>query len=388
MSESVAILNDDFRVHGGSQHVAVELARLFDAPIYNAYQDDSVVPDDVEAIEVFDGRKEQWLLNRHWFVQDMVQMFGWQHQPDLQQYDTIIVNKNNAGWYVPREDQTVVKYSHSTPRGLYDLWQDHQPSRKYTVLAPLMRALYRVNVTYPDAWACNSEIVQHRHEKYWDVSPEVVYPPVHTEEFGPDHAIVDRDAYLTVGRLDYNKRVEDMLEAVRGTDMRLIVAGDGPCRRELEASAPSNVEFRGFVSEAEKRQLLTECKAFIMNAKAEDFGMSPVEALASGTPVIGVREGYTQHQIADGVTGILYDHGVPNLHRALTRFERGGVTADEDDLQAAAERYDVAHFRARMRELVATAQDASTIEVTPPQPAADPDEQPEHPAVADGGVES
>ena len=117
--------------------------------------------------------------------------------------------------------------------------------------------------------------------------------------------------------------------------------------------------------ETEKRELLGAAAAVVYAAVNEDFGLVPIEAYASGTPVIGVRDGYTKYQIQDGATGILFNRGVDNLAKSIERFAEEGVTADEADLVELADAYGVERFREQIRTAVAGAVDHARIEVTP-----------------------
>jgi glycosyltransferase involved in cell wall biosynthesis len=119
-----------------------------------------------------------------------------------------------------------------------------------------------------------------------------------------------------------------------------------------QAAELDNVEFRGYLEETEKFQLLRSAKALVFAAQGESFGMVPIEAFASGTPVIGINSGYTKHQIRDGKNGILYERGVENLAHAIEEFERDGIEASAAELKSKAEEYSTEKFRKRIRTLV------------------------------------
>lgn len=135
-------------------------------------------------------------------------------------------------------------------------------------------------------------------------------------------------------------------------DRQLIIAGDGSERSTLEARADGceNIEFVGYVSESQKRELLSGARAFVNNALAEDFGITTAEALASGTPVIGVREGMTQFLAVDGRAGVTYERGA--LSAVLDRFEVNGIDWSETDIERFAERFSVDAFHAGMSDAV------------------------------------
>lgn len=360
---SIAVAHEHYRYPGGGEHVAEHIAELFDAPIYAGIIRDGTLPDkDIEFHEVFSGVKKR-LMDRSTFVRDFLYFLGWQYRPELREYDVIIQSGNNPGWYVPEDDQVVVRYTHSTPRTAFDRFQEKGASRVVRTYGTVSRVLYQSNVTFPDRYVANSELVRYRLEKYWGIDDApVVYPPVPVEDFEP---APKGEFYLTYSRLMPNKRFEEMIDAFkRMPDRRLVVGGDGALRPDLEARAAGfdNIEFLGYMSESEKRDRVGRAKALVYAARNEDFGMVPVEAMAGGTPVIGVDEGYTRFQVDDGRTGVLYDRGVEGLVDAVERFEREGVTAGPDEIAAEAAEYSVANFRRRLRRLVAkTVAEAPTL---------------------------
>lgn len=366
-TKDVAILDDDFGQMGGSQRVAIEIAREFNAPIYSARVNPQVPPNDVDVRPAFTKWWEQRAMNSHHLVQDAFQMLGWQYVDALGDYDTVIINKNNAGWYVPRDDQTVVKYVHSTPRNAYDRFHQTDGSYKRRILNTVIRTLYRPNIAYPDAWACNSDLVARRLQKYWGLNADqisVIYPPVNVNTYHPDDAPT-QDYYLTISRLVGHKRIDEIIQAFNqlGDDYTLKVAGTGPYESTLQEIAGANVEFLGYVDETQKRRLLAGARGFVFAAENEDFGLTPIESMAAGTPVIGVQDGFTQHQLINQKNGLLYTRGGSNLQDVIRRFDRDGVDWTPGEIQAFSERFSAKRFRASMRELVEAATKANEIHV-------------------------
>jgi glycosyltransferase involved in cell wall biosynthesis len=353
MDQDVAVVHGHYLSHGGAEVVAEQLARVFDAPLYYGFGDPDAVPDNgTEHIGLFTDRP--WNRFREsGLLRDAYYMWAFQHVPELHQYDVLIQSGNEMGWYVPPDDQVVVKYVHSTPRAAYDRFPDVGADPVARLQGFLTRLLYHPHVTYPDKYVANSDLVARRVRRYWGIDDVgIAYPPVEVDSY---HQAASEDFYLTVSRLAASKCVDEIVRAFAGRDDRLIVGGTGPREDELRRLAGPNVEVRGFLDEAEKRDLLARAKAFVFAARNEDFGIVPIEALASGTPVIGVRDGFTQYQIRDGENGLLFARGSDSLAAALDRFEREGVTMSGDDLVAEAERYGLDAFRSRMRGFVEAA---------------------------------
>lgn len=367
MTENVAVLHGNYFARGGGERVADAIADAFDAPLYYGFGD-GTPDDDRDRRKLFDPT---WLgkrLAEHIYQwRDFRFMTNSTHLPELHEYDCVIQSGNEFGWYVPYQaTQPVVKYVHSPPRGPYDLHHRHGGSLLHRAYSLAAKVLYEHTLTYPDVYVANSEVVARRCQKAWGVTPEIVYPPVDVDNYGPEHGSAERpDTYLTFSRLYRHKRTREIVQAFEHLpDCQLIVGGDGPQRETLERLAPDNVDVRGYLPEDEKRTLLAECQALIFNARSEDFGIVPIEAFASGTPVIGVNEGFTRYQIRDGENGYLYDDGeaINSLWAAIDYHRTNPVAWDSDQLQAYADQFSRQRFESEMQAVVDRAIAADEIE--------------------------
>ncbi|GAA0728385.1 glycosyltransferase involved in cell wall biosynthesis [Halorubrum trapanicum] len=359
---SVAVAHGNYLERGGAERVSDELARLFDAPLYYGFGDPDYLPTDVETTSLFNDSPVSF-LKRNILTRDLYYAWAAQRLPELTEYDTLVLSKNELSWYVPEDEQTLVHYIHSTPRTPYDLFQQRAGSPITRLYAFLARTLFLPNTNYPDRFVANSELVARRVQRYWGVPSEkvsVVYPPVPVGEYEPRERA---DYYLTYSRLIPEKRIGAIVDAFDELDTELVVGGAGRERGALESRAPENVTFVGYMDETEKKRRLGEAKALLFNAMNEDFGMIPVEAFASGTPVLGVAEGYTKYQVRDGENGYTHGPNPASIRESIARFEQEGVAWSSAQIQTFAERYSTAAFREGMREAVARAQSESCVTV-------------------------
>ena len=357
---------------GGGDRLAWELARVFeDAPFYVGWQDESIEPDDINSKQLIEGRWLTWALERGGILRQLAHLLGWQIAPPLREYDVLVTSGNEPLFYVAPDDQTWIAYIHHTNRRQSDQITEARSQRFSSprlLLYYLMRVLFDHNTHRPDLFVVNSEIVKRRVVRYWGVSEDkvrVVYPPVRTHTYSPADAATE-DFYLTLSRLDWHKDIDGIVRAFNQLDQRLIVAGDGPERKRLAQLADDNIEFVGFVDEDRKRRLLSQAKAFVFNARDEDFGIAPVEALAAGTPLLGINEGMTQFQVVEGKNGYRHTRAGtsgPSLVQTVKQFEQNGVEWTPEDIASFAERFSVSAFEEGMREAVDEA--VSNADVTP-----------------------
>lgn len=395
MTDDIAIAHKDYDVRGGGEILAERLARAFDAPLFVGRRDlDKERDDDLDIREIDYDPLPEWLATRlidnYGITRSAVYQLVWQQVDGLTDFETVIMSGNEPLWWVPEDHQTVLAYTHSTPRWQYDLFPSDVDSRKGVIYHYLSRVLYDHNVRRPDLFVANSERVARRIQLYWGIPDErvrVVYPPVAVSEFDPTAAPAG-DYFLCLGRLAGHKRTRDVVRAFDdlGDEYELVVAGRGPEGDRLREMAGSNVRFAGFVSEDRKRALYAGAKALVYPCENEDFGMVPVEAMAAGTPVIGVKEGFTEYQVRDGENGLLWPRERGEPARTIREFEREGVAWGPDRIAAfARQNFGIAEFRAGMREAVAEAREMTRIDPDLDVPdVAEPAAMTER-AVGDGG---
>lgn len=204
-----------------------------------------------------------------------------------------------------------IYYCHTPPRFLYDL-RDHYHETFPTWQRPLLALLrnwlqprYEAAVRGMDVVLANSHNVRKRLQSYLGVDSKVVYPPVDTVQY---RWIDEAGYFLSTARLEPLKRVDVLVRAFRRMpDQRLVVTSGGSelvRLRKLAADAP-NIHFTGWLSDAALRKWMGEARASIYLPVDEDFGMSPVESMAAGKPVIGVAEGGLLETVLDQETGFL-----------------------------------------------------------------------------------
>ncbi|WP_137287514.1 glycosyltransferase [Halorussus salinisoli] len=359
--QSIAIAHGNYLERGGAETLSDELARTFDAPLYYGFGSDEHVSDDVDARSLYEDSPFS-AVKQSVFLRDLYYAWNAQRIPELTDYDVVVLSKNELSWYVPEDEQVVVHYTHSTPRVPYDLFQQRANSVFSRLYAFVARTMFLPNTKFPDKFVANSELVARRLRRYWGVPDEkieVVYPPVNVDQYESRET---RDYYLTYSRLISEKRIDAIVRAFEGLDAKLVVGGAGDERESLERLAPENVEFVGYMSEAEKIRRLGEAKAVVFNAMNEDFGIIPIEAFASGTPVLGVNEGYTKYQILDGENGLVHDPDPASIRDSIEAFEREGVEWGADEIATFAERFGTDRFREEMREVVENAVEAAEID--------------------------
>lgn len=372
---SIATAHWAERINGGGERVGWALARCFDAPLFVGERDPSIEPEDVDVRNVFEGHSAKKLIDRGGMLRMLGHQTGWGTAHNLREYDVLVSSGNECLAYVPAEDQPWVHYTHHTSRYATDRLPEVHGKRSGLLASTIRkgeyiqrwteRQIYSNYAKKPDLLVANSELIARRIRKYWGIPASdirVVYPPVPTDEFSASDQETE-DYYVTVSRLDWHKNIDEIVRAFNGTDQKLLVAGDGEERKDLEKLAKDNVEILGYVSEEKKQDLLSGAKAFVFAAQSEDFGIAPIEAFAAGTPVLGVKEGFTQYQVQNGKNGYVFDRGVRNLRDVIDRFEADGVSWTDEQIEDWAEKwFSPERFETAMHKIVNEAIEMTKIE--------------------------
>lgn len=333
-----AVIHDGTVHPGGAVRVVTEAARALDADLFVGFSGmdrewwEQRTPNEVTVLRT---TKRTGTVNDIRTARSMLNL-------DLRDYDVVLTSGPSAKFFQPYDDQLRIHYLHHPP--LSSLW--------FTggVFSYLVKSIDRLEtLTYP-ALLANSDLTATRAKRhYGNAVDEVICPPVSVEEFSIGENRVPKQLVM-VGRLEERKRPNVAVDAMRELpEYTLKVLGDGPKRTELERSAPSNVDFLGFVEDETVRKTIEESVAGLFLAEREDFGLTPIEYMAAGTPVVGVDEPNTNNQV-DSEVGVLVD---PNPKDVATGVREVAETEwDRSTLRERAENYGTERFRTELREFV------------------------------------
>lgn len=274
---------------------------------------------------------------------------------DFSGYDLVVVSSHACAINAdPPPGTPCVCYCHTPMRyaWLADTERGRLDGVRGRVLGGLsgwLRRQDRAAAQRPDLLVANSTAVRERIRRFYDRDAVVVHPPVEVDELRRE-AEGPRNSYLWVGRLVPYKRPLEVAEAFRGLSQRLTMVGIGPQEEELRERLPPNVELRGWISREELRHLYAEAAGFL-HVGEEDFGITMVEALAAGAPVIALNAGGARDIVRDGVDGVLVSEPtVDSLRAAVERV--GAMEWDRTALADRAASFSRADFTKRMRALI------------------------------------
>lgn len=320
---------------GGAENVLLELAKLYPKAdiytlIYNFKKFDrylknrNVIVSRLQAYPTLMHKKPEMLLP---FIKRAVE--DW----DFSSYDLVI--SSSTAWVkninVPKNVRHI-SYCHSPARMLWDSWPKYLEQHK---LGPLRRYYVTKLVSKLRLWdyyqsqqniefVANSQYVGRRIAKFYKQPSKVIYPPVAVNSLKPKVSVKKKDYYLIVSVIAPYKNIELAVRAFMQSGKRLIIAGEGSDLKRLKSLAhnASNIQFTGRVDEIKKRELLQYARGFIF-CSIEDFGITMVESIAAGTPVIALKGGGAKEIVRENITGMFFDE--PNefsLNSTIDRFEK------------------------------------------------------------------
>lgn len=253
-----------------------------------------------------------------------------------------------------------IYYCHTPPRFMYDqkdtfmvtagLWG--RPLLK--IFNEYYRPIYEDALSRMDVVVTNSQNVRTRIKKYLGLDSEVVYPPCDIKKF---KCRGQQDYYLSTARLDPLKRVDMVVRAfLKMPDKNLVVVSGGPDATRIKrlAEKARNIKFRGLVDETQLVQLMGNCIATIYIPKDEDFGMSPVESMAAGKPVLGVSEGGLLETIVHEQTGYLTPANpeIEDVIKGIRFLDKKKSLSLREGCIKQAKKFDQNIFLDRMREYI------------------------------------
>jgi glycosyltransferase involved in cell wall biosynthesis len=249
-------------------------------------------------------------------------------QLDLRGYDLIISSESGPSkGIIPPAGAVHVCYCHSPMRYIWNMFHDYRERSGFVtrlLMPPLshyLRTWDAVSASRVHEFAANSKTVARRLQTYYRRDATVIYPPVDTDAFEqvPPEAV--EDYFLMVGELVPYKRPDLAVEAFNRSGKKLVVIGGGEMLPKIRSRAGPNVTVLGPQPFEVLRHHYARCKALVFPGE-EDFGIVPVEAMASGRPVVAYRKGGATETVLDGVTGVFFDRQtVDELIEACERCE-------------------------------------------------------------------
>jgi glycosyltransferase involved in cell wall biosynthesis len=396
----IALVHDYIKEYGGAERVLEVLTEIFpDAPIYTAFykqnspayerfKDKQIVASWVQNFPGFSDR----LYSPLRFLTPLI--WG---SFDLSKYDLVI---SSASWYItkgfkkPNDKFTEICYCHTPPRWLYGYstsvnFQKYWPVKLYALIVGHFLRLYDFKQAQKvDYFIANSKEVQSRIKKFYKRDATIIYPPVSLNGAEVDTKIFSLPAqgsqklnlkfegsnessenfvssraknadaapyYFIVSRIVGAKGLELAVEAALKMGFQLKIAGSPAGyyfeHDKLVKKSQGKVEFLGQVSDEELVKLYKGAKGFLALSKDEDFGITPVESQALGTPVIAFNGGGYKETVIDGKTGVLFDdYSVEGLLTAIKRFE--GIKFNERDCVENADKFSKERFKREIKEFV------------------------------------
>ena len=354
----VAIVHD-WLYGGGAERVVLELHRMYpEAPIYTSYCTDEWRErlDNV----VITGWLQKWPLSTLRKFLPILRIWWFTHL-DFSEYDLVISSSGAEAKGVKTGPYTShINYCHSPTHYYwmrYDAYLKNPGFGKFDWLArwglrllvgPLRKWDFKA-AQRPNVMIANSTHTQNMIKKYYKRDAEVVFPPVDIDRFKPKPNET-RHGFVTAGRQTPYKRIDLAVAACTQLGVPLVVIGNGPDHRKLEKMAGRSVTFLTNTTDEGVADHFRTALAFIFPGM-DDFGITPIEAMASGTPVIAYKKGGALDYVAENKTGTFFNKPtVESLVKAIEDFSPGRYR--QDSLIAKAAEFSPTVFQQRMREVI------------------------------------
>lgn len=320
----IAIFHDYIGAIGGGEKLILTLAQGLNADVITTDVDRDAIKKmgfkDVQILSLGETVKISPLKQLH-------ASFKFAKCDYTDKYDSFIFSGNWA-YFAAKKHNPNVYYCHTPTRAFYDLYNTYKKNQSVVTIIPFILWVFMHSkiseyyLNYVNRIVTNSMNTKRRIKKYFHRDAVIVYPSVETskytcKEYG--------DFWLSVNRLYPEKRIELQIDAFSQIkDEKLIIVGGfakgdhaSNYVKKLYKKLPENVRLINSVSETHLLELYSTCKGHITTALDEDFGMTPLESMASGKPVIAVKEGGYLETVIDGVTGFLVEPDSAHICNAI-----------------------------------------------------------------------
>ena len=363
----VALVHDYLVQYGGAERVLECFAEIFPkAPIYamvydkklmkGAFADKKIITSFLQKIPFIGSHHRLFPLLMPMAIESF----------DLSKFDLVLSDSNSYAKGVITAPRALhICYCHTPMRYAWDDCHQHfqefgysRITKKFIPLAMnYLRLWDKISASRADRYVANSKFVAERIKKYYQKDSTVIHPPVDARKF---HIFprrekikppVARSYYLMVGRALPYKRFDIVVKAFNKLKLPLKIIGEGPEIKKLrEIASKDNIEFLGYLPDEKVAGCYAYCKAFIF-PQEEDFGITAVEAMACGKPVIAYRGGGALETVAENKTGMFFDFQAPEaVMEAVRKFDARQFNPEE--IRKHALGFDKKVFKEKIRDFI------------------------------------
>lgn len=364
----IALVHDFLDTLGGAERVLLALHELFpSAPIYTLSYSEQDTHGLFRECDIRPSKLSNTLIGRSRtlslpFLPNAVESFR------LDQYDIVISSSSAFAKGVITRPRTLhICYCHTPMRYVWDWTHEYARENSYDtgvrsvfgrLITHYLRLWDQASAKRVDVWLANSQNVKGRIKKYYRAPSEVVYPPVPASWQGRQaegDVSIEEPYFLIVSRLSAYKKIDLAIEACARFRHRLVIIGEGKEHNRLERLArelEAPVTFLGYQDDKVADQYYTHARAFLFPGE-DDFGITPVEAMAHGTPVIAYAKGGALETVALGKTGLFFSQPTAeSLLTALEHFSKVESKFKVADMKQQAKRFSPAVFKQHILKVV------------------------------------
>lgn len=360
----VALVHEYLVQYGGAEKTLEALRENFPkAPIYTLLYNSKKMAGRFSDAEIRTSflQKFPFAKNHHRLFFPMLMPMAIE-QFDFSYYDLVISDSASfAKGIITKPHTKHICYCHTPTRFVWDgcqkyIQEEFSYPRFLKKFVPLginyVRIWDAAAAQRPDYIIANSNFVASRVKKYYNRDAQVIYPPVDVKNIQNSITPKDEGYFLIVSRLLSNKNTELAVEVFNKLRLPLKIIGDGPLYKKLKKIAGANVEILGFVSDEKKIEILAGCSAFIFPME-EDFGITQIEAMAAGKPIIALRAGGALEIVEEGKTGVFFDYpNLESLEEGIKKFLSEQNSFDSRIIQEYARKFDKEMFKVQMKKFV------------------------------------
>lgn len=354
----IALVHDYLVQYGGAERVLEAFAEIFPkAPIFTMVYDQKLMGKSFSNKKIHTSFLQKIpLIGSHHRLFPLLMPMAIE-QFDLSEYDIVLSDSNSYAKGVITMPKTLhITYCHTPMRYAWDDCHKYLREFKYSKITKKLvpfamnyiRLWDKISADRPDQYIANSNFVSWRIKKYYNKEAVVIYPPVSAEKFYISPKT--EKYYLMVGRALPYKRFDIVIQAFNNLELPLKVIGKGPEMDKLKKNAKDNIEFLGYLDDKKISDYYSKCQAFVFPSE-EDFGITPLEAMASGRPVIAFRGGGALESVLENKTGLFFNEQTSrSIIEVVKDFNSDRFDAEE--IRKYALGFDKEIFKKKIKEFV------------------------------------